>query len=119
MSHMDSTSAGQPFRPADLWVHVIAGAETEHDVVMAVREYLALWTPEELARLPTACRPGRIVDADDVTDLAYRLSRAHLDFAGPRADRLMLERMMSFVGHAGAQASRICARQKANDALNS
>ena len=94
--------------PADLWAHVIESSVTEHDVVLAVREYLAQWSPEELARLPAGTRPGKITDGEDITDLAYRLSRAHLDFTGSPADIRQLERMMSFMGHAGAQVSRIC-----------
>ena len=86
-------------------MHVIAASPTEHDVVLAVREYLAMWSPEELARLPAECRPGKITDAEDISDLAYRLSRAHLEFAGPDDDSRLLERMMSFVSHAGSHVS--------------
>jgi len=109
MHHIDSSHASHTPLPADLWVHVIEASPTEHDVVLAVREYLALWSPEELARLPAECRPGKITDGDDITDLAYRLSRTHLEFAGSPDDNKLLERMMSFVGHAGSHVSRICA----------
>ena len=120
MSQIDGIPAGRPYRPADLWVHVIDAAETEHEVVMAVREYLALWGPEELGRLPEPCRPGRINDGEDISDLAYRLSRAHLEFRGNPADRVLLERLMSFIGHAGTHASRLCARNSGTeDSLNS
>jgi hypothetical protein len=110
MRHIESYHPSAAPRPADLCVHVIEAAEREHDVVLAVREYLAMWGPEDLARLPAACRPGKINDAEDITDLAYRLSRAHLEFSGPTTDRILLERLMSFMSHAGTQVSRICAR---------
>ena len=103
-------------RPADLWVHVIESAETEHDVVLAVREYLAMWSPQELGRLPVACRPGKITDGEDITDLAYRLSRCHLEFDGDLGDRILLERLMSFVSHAGTRVARICGRTPAREA---
>jgi len=108
MQRSDVNHGGKSL-PADLWAHVIESSATEHDVVLAVREYLAQWSPEELARLPAGTRPGKITDGEDITDLAYRLSRAHLDFSGPPADTRQLERMMSFMGYAGAQVSRICA----------
>src|SRR6185436_16127455 len=113
MRQLDGSLAGRsPPRPADLWVHVIEAAETQHDVVLAVREYLAMWSPGELGRLPAACRPGKIADGEDITDLAYRLSRTHLDFSGPLDDRLLLERLMSFMSHAGTRVSRICGRAR-------
>ena len=117
MHHIHGSLAGQSARPADLWVHVIESAETPHDVVLAVREYLAMWGPEELARLPAVCRPGKIADGEDISDLAYRLSRAHLDFNGPSADHVLLERLMSFISHAGTRVSRLCGRAR-TDAID-
>ena len=116
MNQIDGHLVGHSRRPADLWVHVIESAETEHDVVLAVREYLAMWGPQELARLPAACRPGKITDGEDITDLAYRLSRCHLDFSGALDDRILLERLMSFVSHAGTRVSRICGHAPAREA---
>ena len=116
MHRTDSSLPVPASRPADLWMHVIEGAETEHDVVLAVREYLAMWGPEELARVPVACRPGKITDAEDIADLAYRVSCEHLEFDGPAGDRALLERLMGFVGHAGKQVARIAARAQSRQA---
>jgi hypothetical protein len=52
------------------------------EVVSVMRDYMATWTPEEMGRLPHACRPGRIRVAEDIEELhasavdAYRSTRA-------------------------------------------
>jgi hypothetical protein len=64
------------------WYGQIEAAPTIADVVAIVRDYLALWSPEEMALLPAAARPGRVRDAADVTELheklvdEYRTTRA-------------------------------------------
>jgi hypothetical protein len=40
-----------------------------------VRDYIATWRPEELARLPEECRPGRPSERADVSYIAYQLKR--------------------------------------------
>jgi hypothetical protein len=60
----------------------IDNAKTPAEVAAVVRDYLATWSPEELARLPEAVRPGRIRDEEDVDTLhgnlveEYRTTRA-------------------------------------------
>lgn len=57
-------------------------ARTPAEVVAVTRDYMATWTPEEIALLPRACRPGRIRVAEDIEELhasavdAYRVTRA-------------------------------------------
>ena len=63
----------------------IDNAKTPAEVVAVVRDYMATWTPEELARLPEVVRPGRIRDEEDVDTLhgnlveEYRTTRASGD----------------------------------------
>jgi hypothetical protein len=63
----------------------IDNAKSSAEVVALVRDYLASWSPEELARLPEIVRPGRIRDEEDVDTLhgklveEYRTTRASGD----------------------------------------
>ena len=63
----------------------IEEARTVAEVVAIVRDHLATWTPQEISRLPPACRPGRIRDEMDIANLhsllvdAYRTTRASGD----------------------------------------
>jgi hypothetical protein len=64
------------------WLRQIDDATSVAQVVSIARDFLATWTPQELARLPTRCRPGRIRDEGDIADLhsnlvdEYRATRA-------------------------------------------
>jgi hypothetical protein len=67
------------------WFAQLENAQTATAVVAIVRDYLALWSPEEIALLPLGVRPGRIRDASDVADLhsllveEYRKTRSSGD----------------------------------------
>jgi hypothetical protein len=94
-------------RPSDIWLFTLNAASSEKDVLAAVRDYLATWTPLEISRIPEDCRPGKIACAEDVGDFAFRLSQAHLSFNGPITDRLLLDRLMSFFVHANARVAQL------------
>lgn len=51
------------------WFQQIDAAKSPTEVVAVTRDYLASWTPEELARLPSPCRPGRVKDEQDINGL--------------------------------------------------
>ena len=55
------------------WFQQIDAAKHPFEVVTIARDYLATWTPDELARLPVQCRPGRIKDEQDIDQLHVRL----------------------------------------------
>ena len=53
-------------------------AASELDVVRLAQDYLALWTPQELASVPRHCRPGHVRDGEDIADAAMELTRARI-----------------------------------------
>jgi len=110
MSDIDGSRSGPYRRPPNIWLHVLDGAVSEHDIVTAAREFLATWTPEEIVRLPENCRPAKINDGEDIGEFAFRLSNAHLDFGGSLEDRQLLERLMSFFVHAAARYATVGAK---------
>jgi hypothetical protein len=62
------------------WFDLLASASTPAEVVNVARDYLATWTPEEIARLPRACRPPRSLKfPEEIVDYAFALVKAHLD----------------------------------------
>jgi hypothetical protein len=108
---MDSfgSRSGQYRRPANVWILAVDAADDEAKVVTATREYLATWTPQDIGALPPEARPGRITSAEDLGDMAYRLSQAHLHFDGDAEHRETLERMMGFFIHAASRAAQLSA----------
>jgi len=91
----------------DVWRLTVDAAQSEKDLVVAARDYLATWQPDELSQLPEACRPGRITSGEDIADMAYRLSKLRLGFEGSADDRLAFDRMMGFFLHAANRFSSL------------
>ena len=64
------------------WFQQLDTARNPAEVVAVTRDYVATWSPEELARLPRTCRPGRLRTPEDIEELhacavdAYRSTRA-------------------------------------------
>jgi hypothetical protein len=79
------------------WFAHIDRAKSVSEVVSVTRDFLATWTPPDLALLPPHCRPGRVRDEQDIETLhstlveEYRVSRAQ--------DRELdaLQRLTSFI----------------------
>lgn len=85
-----------PISPA--WHERIAAAGSERDLVTATREWLVGWTPRELGQLPEDCRPGRIVDGEDINRWALHFTHAHLERRmSPELERLIAPMHAFFV----------------------
>jgi hypothetical protein len=81
-------------------------AQCEADIVQVVRAYLGEWMPDELALLPPQSRPGKIRDGEDLSSLAFEVTRARFAAEGPRAGELMCE-METFLAAACARLSQL------------
>lgn len=66
----DLARIGGPMAEA---IELIAQAKTLDDVVTATGQYLARWTPEDLALIPRRCRPHWIGSAEDIEMYAGQL----------------------------------------------
>jgi hypothetical protein len=95
------------------WSGKLALAHTEHEVIMAARDFLAGFTPAEIAKLPEPCRPGKIVDANDITSYAFNLVRHD---CGDQAEtaRLVMK-LADFFSHASIRLSQILAKSNTRD----
>jgi len=89
------------------WLSVILAASCEEEVVSTALDYLATWSPQEIARLPLDCQPGRIRDGVDIGNLAFVLARAHCFFDGIERDKALLEKLMVFFTHAATRVAQI------------
>ena len=96
----------------DVWRFTVDASDSERDLIIAVRDYVATWQPEELSLLPESCRPGRLTSGEDVADMAYKLSQMHLEFQRDRPRRIALERMMVFFVHASERFAQLAARHR-------
>lgn len=90
------------------WQGRLNEASTPHEVISVVRDYLALWTPAEIGQLPESCRPGKFVDAEDVSRYAVKLAREQIE--GSSAPPALLQKLSGFFTNASLRLSQILAR---------
>lgn len=86
--------------PVDDWRRLLANAATEEAFVRFVRERLALWSPEEISKLPINCRPGRIGDAEDINRWAFVLATEHCSSPCRGEEEQLLSNMLGLVTQA-------------------
>ena len=87
------------------WQDAVRAADTEDDVLDLVRDFLAQFSPVEIAELPHPCRPGKIIDARDVTEYAFELARHRCD--EPEEGAQVLHRLAAFFTDANQRLAEI------------
>ena len=100
------------------WRSVIHGAATEEELVSVTRDYLACWSPEEIARLPVECRPGRVRDGQDIGHWAFELTSCHLSRGMAADDDTLVLKMMLFVNEAAERLARLQGARRAAEAAD-
>jgi hypothetical protein len=109
--------ASRNLLPPD-WRSVIHSAATEEELVSITRDYLACWSPEEIARLPVECRPGRVRDGEDIAQWAFELTSCHLARRVPAEDEPLLLKMMLFVNEAAERLAKLQAARRTAEATD-
>ena len=89
------------------WFAQLDRAKSIPETIAVARDFVADWSPQDLALLPGPCRPGRIRDEQDIEALhsclveTYRESRA----TGKELDAL--QRLTSFMVRASIRLSEL------------
>jgi len=102
----------QGFRSTLTWQERLAGCHTEREVMECARDFLAQFSPYEIAQLPEACRPPRLKDADDISEYAFGLVRHHCDHGAPHD--YAVHRLVVFFSNATVRLSQILHLQSAS-----
>ncbi len=89
------------------WFRQIDSAKTIGEVLSIARDYIATWTPEELARLPQPCRPGRMRDEADLEHLHGILVEEYRHNRSAGEDLAALQRLTSFVVRASVRVAQL------------
>jgi len=82
-------------------------ASSEDEVVEIVREFVSDWLPEEIGRLPEACRPRKVRDGEDLDLWAWDLARACISFDIDPVHLPLVEEMDAFIGHSCRRVAEI------------
>ena len=92
------------------WHGRLSEAGCVEDVVAIARDYLALWSPEEIAQIPDELRPGKLVDADDVSGYALALVQAQMGRGTP--GEAVVHKIGNFFGSASLRLSQLLKRSE-------
>ena len=72
--------------PGSDWHNYLKEATTENDVVAVCNRFLAVWTFEDLGRLPAACQPKTSLEIEDIGDYAVKLAPVFGAYTPDRTD---------------------------------
>jgi hypothetical protein len=89
------------------WIGQLENAHSTCEVVAIARDYIALWSPEEIATLPVPVRPGRMRDEGDITDLHERLVEAYRTTRATGDALATLQRLTGFMGRASIRMAEL------------
>ena len=87
------------------WTELLATALTPEEVVDITRDFIASWTPYEIAALPAPCKPPEGFRApEDIVLYAFTLVEYHL---GAGASDEGVSRMARYFSHAAQQVALV------------
>jgi hypothetical protein len=95
------------------WYRDIERAGTPREVVALTRDFLATLTPRDLARVPESCRPGRVLDAEDIVFWGTRLAEEYWQLRGTAADVAVLQELWGFFLRASVHIAQLRERARA------
>jgi hypothetical protein len=111
MMELKATHLLRPSMPD--WRRHLLSVASEHEIVNLTREYIATWVPEDISLLPEECRPGRIVDGEDISQWAYALARAHTSLRYEGEQDTLVMRMLAFMSEAAMRMAEVKALEAA------
>jgi len=95
----------EPARTPVTWQQKLEQAQSETQVVVAGREFLAQFSPNEIESLPMQCQPPlKLVDADDIAAYALELVRHDRQHLGSDP---MVAKLAAFFSYAALRLSQI------------
>ena len=89
------------------WYRQVDSAKSSLEVVAVARDFMASWSPHDLARLPDACRPGKLRDEIDIENLHGLLVDEYRDTRASGEKLESLQELMSFFVRASMRIAEL------------
>ena len=97
------------------WQERLDDCRSSEEVVATARDFLATFSPYELASLPETVRPpSKLYDGEDLTLYAFELVRRDCD-RDPEAVCTLVQKFAHFFSHASIRLSQLQARATTSD----
>jgi hypothetical protein len=97
------------------WFAQLDRAKSIPETVSVARNFIAEWSPQDLALLPESCRPGRLRDEQDIETLHARLVETYRDSRATGKELDALQRLTSFMVRASIRLSELGGGQGGSD----
>jgi hypothetical protein len=94
------------------WHRDLENARTATEVVRTARDFMASFSPAELATLPQALVPRPVENEDDIRDWSRRLNDEYWRLRSLGGEMAATQEMWSFFLRASIQLARIAAGQR-------
>ena len=104
---------GPQSRPVSPWHDRLDNARSVAEVVEACHDYVASFTPAQLAELPAGLLPPRELDAASIS--AYAVELVRVDLAAGDMSTSTLKAFALFFGEASASIARIAMARARRD----
>jgi hypothetical protein len=78
------------------WYRQLDNAKSSLEVVAVARDFMARWSPHDLAQLPDACRLGKLRDETDIENLHALLVDEYRDTRASGEELSSLQELTSF-----------------------
>jgi hypothetical protein len=89
------------------WFRMLENAQSPAQVVSIARDYLSEWTPQELARLPERCRPGKLRDEHDIEELHSKLVEEYRNTEATGEELATIQQLTSFLVRASIRIAEL------------
>ena len=86
---------------------LLDNAKSTGEVVSIVRDYLAMWTPEEIALLPAPCRPPHLREPADIEELHRCVVEAFRNSRATGEALALLQKLTGFVAQASVRLAQL------------
>jgi hypothetical protein len=96
--------------PFTSWHDRIGLARNPATLVELARDFVAIWTPAELAQIPESCRPARMKDIGDIHHCSERLATEFVRLAQAGESAEGLDAMVAFFQKCSEQAATLGVR---------
>ena len=95
------------------WQERLDAAREGAEVADAARDFIALFTPYELAAIPEHCRPPANVHQDEIPAIAYNLVLCESTVEGEAVE--LIHKLARFFSHAATRLGQVQARRNDYD----
>ncbi len=104
--------------PVLSWQGRLDAATSSEEVIAVARDFLATFSPYELAVLPASCKPPhKLYDGEEITTYAFELVRHECNKERPESAD-MVHKLAHFFSNASIRLSEIQSRREPDDEDN-